>query len=63
MAESVETNMSWKYDQNEIDGITPARGIDLLTAKGGIRPSPRLITIGGGTSEVMKEIISKLSGF
>jgi citronellyl-CoA dehydrogenase len=23
----------------------------------------RLITIGGGTSEVMKEIISKLSGF
>lgn len=23
----------------------------------------RLITIGGGTSEIMKEIISKLSGF
>lgn len=33
--------MPWKYDANEIDGITPSRGIDLLTAKNGVRPTGR----------------------
>lgn len=39
--------MSWKYDDNEIDSVTPSRGLDLQTAKSGRRPSARLCHTGG----------------
>ena len=38
--------MPWKYNPAEIDAITQARGLDLASAQGGIRPSPRLVHTG-----------------
>lgn len=39
--------MAWKYRQDEISDVTLARGIDLATAAGGIRPPAGLCATGG----------------
>lgn len=33
--------MGWKYDPNEIAAIESSRGLDMASARGGSRPSPR----------------------
>lgn len=39
--------MSWKYNKNQIDSITTSSGLDMGSAQGGVRPSPRNLHTGG----------------
>lgn len=44
--------MPHRYNPNEVKTPTPALGLDMATAKGGIRPSPRNCHTGGHSAQL-----------
>lgn len=44
--------MSWKYNALEADSITAERGLDLSTARGGVRPSARNCHTGSSAAQI-----------
>lgn len=52
----------WKYNQDEIDTPTTSTGVDMKTARGGLRPSARMCHTGGAPAIISTDGVSAAVG-